>query len=159
MKNEMPSFEEAVAKFQWFLQKGGHSSCLRWVFREDVLEWSRKIFVRIPLLNSDAEAKRLYDEGVERDLGVHLDVYCFLDAVPLVYVWLPKDEEDASYRMLDGLKLSYPVGDELRKVVGVRSRIGWNCLRLLERCNTRHKWAEGIPCREAVARDEPTGRL
>jgi len=122
MKNEMPSFEGAVAKFQWLLQDGGRPTVLRWLFREDILDWRSKVFVRVPLANTDADVKCLYDEGVKRDLGVHLDVYCFMDSMSLAYIWLPKDEKDASYRMLTGLKLSYPNGDQWRKIIGVRSR-------------------------------------
>ena len=156
MKEDLPSFGEAVAKFQRFLQEGGRPSTIRWIFREDVVERGRKVFVRMPLPNSAAEARRLYNKGVERDLGVHLDVYCFFNGLSLAYVWLPKDEEDASYRMLSGLKLSYPEDDEQRKIVGVRSNLHWNWLPWLERRDTSHKWADGIPRREAVAPVKPT---
>lgn len=147
MQNGLPCFEDAAASFRQFIESQGHCPRLCWIFREDVVERRRRLFVRMPGAESEAEAKRLYDEGVRRGLGVALEVFCFIGWRPLAYVWLPQDEEDASYRMLSGLKMSVPVGEEYRTIVEVRSSLRWMLLRWLESRDGKYKRADQIPRR------------
>lgn len=52
MVEEMPDFETAAIKLRRFLQGQERPSEIRWVFREDVVELERKVFVRLPLPDS-----------------------------------------------------------------------------------------------------------
>lgn len=97
--------------------------------------------------DSEAEANWLYDDALRRGLGVALEVFCFLRGRPLAYVWAPRDEEDASRRMLSGLKLNIPAGEERRTIVEVGSRLRWMWLRWLERHDSNYKVADDIPRR------------
>jgi hypothetical protein len=91
--------------------------------------------------------QRLYNSGQQAGLGINLNVFCIQGRRPYCYIWLPKDEEDASYRMLNGLKLSVPTGDSRRHAELVSSRIRWSWLKFRERRNRRTKWADEIPGR------------
>ena len=60
---------------------------------------------------------------MKRGLGVHVNVFQFMGESALAYVWVPKDELDAQYRMLVGLKLSFPT--DLEEAMGVQSHFRW----------------------------------
>ncbi|MBT6495404.1 MAG: hypothetical protein HOL01_12705 [Planctomycetaceae bacterium] len=89
--------------------------------------------------------ERRYEEGVRRGLGINLHVFCYLNARPLCYIWLPEDETDAEYRMLTGLKLSAPSEPGRQTVVGIRWKLRWVWLRWMERRISKHRWADDIP--------------
>ena len=88
-------------------------------FRDDVVELGRKVFIRLPLRDAADVVEQRYVEGVNRGLGIDLHASGFLDGHLLCYIWLSKDEEDADYRMLSGLKFSMPAEPERRDIVGI----------------------------------------
>ena len=142
---ELPSFDEAEGHVQSFLRDQGHPSNLCWIFREDVVERGLRRFIRVPLVNRRDAAAQLYEYGVERGLGISLEVYDFLEKQPLCFVWVPSDEKDASYRMLSGLKIAVPSGSGPWNTKGVKSRLYWKWLKMIEPWGTRHQWADQIP--------------
>src|SRR5579872_2159334 len=146
-----PPFAEALDRFRTFLVGLGLNSDLRWIFREDVVERGRRTYIRCPLPNDLTTVETLYERGLRHGLGIHLSVFCILAGNPCCYVWLPKDEEDASYRMLSGLKLSGPPMSDRRKVIAVTSRIRWGWLKWREWSPPGASWADQIPCRDGLA--------
>jgi len=147
MNSDLPPFDEAVEQFCSFIKGQGRNDRIVWIFRQDVIEIGRRIFVRLPLSDDEQLVAVKYQEGVRRGLGVALQVYCWVDDRPLCYIWNPKDQMDAEYRMLSGLKLSVPSDPDSRFVTGVKSGIYWRYLVWRERRRTQHNWADDIPCR------------
>ena len=130
-EHKMPVFGEAVEQFGGFLASQGLSPDLLWVFREDVCWRKQRLFVKVPVSEENAgNVERLYNLGVNHGLGVRLDVLCLLGSRPCCYVWLPSDEEDASYAMLSGLKLSAPTEPVIAQAV--RSGLLWRAYKWLE---------------------------
>lgn len=128
---ELPVFGEAAREFSAFLESQGAAPGLLWVFREDVCQRGRRVFVRVPVPAENEEiAGGLYERGVKRGLGVRLDALCLLGSRTCCYVWVPSDEEDASYAMLSGLKLSTPAEPEAARAV--RSKLLWRAYKWLE---------------------------
>ncbi|MDQ3816427.1 MAG: hypothetical protein M3362_01900 [Acidobacteriota bacterium] len=127
----MPAFGEAVQQFGGFLLIQGLSSGLLWVFREDVCWRKQRLLVKVPVPEENARyAESLYNAGVNRGLGVRLDVLCLLGSRPCCYIWVPSDEEDASYAMLSGLKLSVPTEPVMARAVSNGSL--WRAYKWLE---------------------------
>lgn len=112
---DLPPFTDAAEQFRSFIDSQGHDADIAWIFRQDVVELGGQIFVRQPLLNNESLVEAKYEEGVERGLGVSLQVFCWLDGRPLCYIWLPEDQVDADYRMLSGLKMSVPADPTRRQ--------------------------------------------
>jgi hypothetical protein len=142
--SELPSFEEASARLRAFLDNQSLNSDLLWICREVFLEQWPKLYVKLPMHNECCLAERIYDEGLRRGIGVELQVFCFVEGRPCCYVWIPKDEIDASYRMLSGLKLCIrEPGRQI--VVPVKSRFRWFWLNWFSFRHLRRSWAEDIP--------------
>jgi hypothetical protein len=148
MTHELPAFDTAIASFRDFISRQDQPPDIRWIFREDIVELGRQVYICLPLSDAEEQVRQLYAEGVERGLGINLHAYCFLDAHTLCYIWLPKDEVDADYRMLGGLKFSMSANPEQRKAIGVTSGLRWRWLRCLESRRSQHNWADDIPHRQ-----------
>lgn len=128
---EMPVFSEAAREFSGFLVSQGVSAELLWVFREDVCWYRQRLLVKVPVPEENTSiVQALYERGVERGLGVRLEVLCVLAGRPCCYIWLPADEEDASYAMLTGLKMGLPI----RPIVAqpVNNGLRWRICKWLE---------------------------
>ncbi len=145
--SQLPTFESAVQSFRRFIGERHQCVEIDWIFREDIVALGRKVFVRKPLACAEDLVEERYIEGVERGFGIKLQAYCFLDGHALCYIWLPKSEEDADYRMLSGFKFSVPAEPERRKVNGVSSRMRWRWLSWLESRRSQYNWADDIPRR------------
>jgi hypothetical protein len=119
-----PSFGQAIEKFTEFVVAQGCPRDLRWVFADDVTSSGRRIWARLPLKEDNPDcARRHYDLGLQRGLGIQLAVLCVIDNISYCYVWLPKDTLDAEYALLAGLKLSVPV--DLPVACKARSGLAW----------------------------------
>jgi len=145
-----PPFSEAISRFRHFIAVLGYSPEIIWLFREDVVERWPKTYFRIPTRNQSPLVELLYGVGVERGLGVNLDVFCFYQGRPCCYIWLPRTEEDASYRMLSGLKLSAPEQPDRRIASQVDSPLHWIFLKTLEYLRRETTWADDIPKRRTA---------
>lgn len=143
---KMPVFREAAQEFSAFLESQWAFPDLLWVFREDVCQRGRRFFVRFPVPEENKGiAEKLYDQGVERGLGVRLEALCLLGSRTCCYVWLPSDEVDASYAMLSGLKFSVPTSPEVAQPV--RSGLSWWVHRWLESRERFNAVVEQLPLR------------
>lgn len=147
-----PSFSEAINRFRQFIEEQGLSSDLLWLFREDVVDRWPKTYLRIPTTDDGTLVEFLYDVGLKRGLGVHLNVFCLHEGRPCCYIWVPENEEDASYRMLSGLKLSVPEQPDRRIVLPVGSRLRWIWLRSWGALRRKRRWANDIPRRRTIRR-------
>lgn len=149
---ELPPFEEATARLRAFLANQVLNSDVLWICREVFLEQWPRLYVKLPLHNESSLAERIYDEGVRRGIGVELQVFCFVEGRPCCYVWIPKDEIDATYRMLSGLKLCIrEPGRQI--VVPVKSHFQWIWLNWFSLPHLRRSWVEDIPGRTLIFND------
>jgi hypothetical protein len=149
--SETPPFDEGLASFLALLDAEGFRTDILWAFREDVTNCRRDYWVRVPLPQENASlARRYYEFGKRKGLGVTLDVLCRLGGRPVCYVWVPGDPLAASYAMQGPLKLKVPA-DPI-DAAPVRSRWVWAVRRRLNvwlRCVT---FAEELPSRVEVCR-------
>jgi hypothetical protein len=123
----MPPFEEAIKQFQNFIEEQGGSPDLLWVFREDCGWWKRRLFVRMsPRLRDADQFRARYERGVARGLGVQFIVLCSLAGSSCCFLWTPRDEMDAEYAMIAGLKLSVPMAPE--RAYAIRNPLLWRIL-------------------------------
>src|SRR5690348_9405728 len=96
----LPSFTEAGATFAAFLEREGAPAQLLWIDREDVTSYRREIWVRVcDPSEAVRRAEARYEAGRKHGLGVSLRAVCKVGAATACYVWVPKDEMDASYAM------------------------------------------------------------
>jgi hypothetical protein len=146
---KLPPFEDAVARLRAFLASEGFKTDIIWICREDVFQQWPKLYVKVPLSNEKSLAEETYNEGVTRGLGVELSVFCFVAGSPCCYVWIPKDEIDAEYRMLGGLKLTIPKPDR-QTVVPVKSKTQWIWLKLWSSRHLQRSWVDDIPQKQLV---------
>lgn len=147
-EHEMPAFGEAAGQFGGFLASRGLAADLLWVFREDVCWRRQRVLVKAPVPEENTcDVERFYNLGVSRGLGVRLDVLCLLGPRPCCYVWLPADEEDASYALLSGLKFSVPTRPAVAQAV--RSGLLWRAYKWLERSEASAGIVAQVPRRAA----------
>ena len=69
---EVPAYTDAVARFRRFISKEDYDSTLHWLFREDIVDLGLRVFVHLPLPKSESLVECLYEEGIRRGLGIHL---------------------------------------------------------------------------------------
>jgi hypothetical protein len=147
--SELPSFEKGTASLRAFLGNQCLNSDVLWICRDVFLEQWPKLYVKLPLHDESSLAERIYNEGVSRGNRVEIQVFCFVEGRPCCYVWIPKDEIDANYRMLSGLKLCIrEPGRQI--VVPVRSHFRWFWLNWFSRRHLQRLWAEDIPKRTLI---------
>ena len=143
---EMPVFGEAVRQFGDFLVSQRLPSEGPWVFREDVCWRQRQLFVKVPIPEENiGDVESRYNLGVNRGLGVQLNVLCLLGTRPCCYIWLPSDEEDAAYAMTSGLTLSVPT--QPVKAREVKSGLLWGAYKWQERSEAFTGIVERVPRR------------
>ena len=148
---ETPPFADALPSFLRFVDEQGFSTDLLWVFREDVTNCRRDIWVRVPVPAENVElAREYYDLGRQQGLGVTLELLCRVDDQSACFVWVPKDEIDASYAMQGPLKLSVAVNPV--DATPVRSRILWCWRSWLNRWRKCVTFADHLPLRDDVRR-------
>jgi hypothetical protein len=116
------TFEEATDRLRAFAADQGLAGEIGWVFREDVLlrGWRGmpRAWLRWPLPAANHRlARRLFDGGEARGLGVLLTVSFRSGPDLLAHVCAPRDQADAESALLGpGLKLSIarPIGEARR---------------------------------------------
>jgi len=147
-----PSFAEAVATFQAFLLREGAPPDVQWVSRENVTSHHRRIWVRLGKAGDAARlAEMRYEAGRQKRLGVSLRAVCSVDSSTAAYVWVPGDEQDASYAMqARSLKCQVPV--PLVRATRVTSAVVWHFRRLVNSCRrSGNAFANEPPSRSATS--------
>ncbi len=143
------SFQEALQAFNEFLVKEGHSADVVWIFREDVLTYQRRIFLRWPLPRANKQlAEQLYEFGRDKGLGLKLEVFCWLRTRSCCYGFVPEDEDEAEYAMMTELKFSVPV--EKRYASKIRMSLLWRAIARFVSMSKLPSWRDFIPERKAI---------
>jgi hypothetical protein len=104
------TFDEACVKLSELLRRESQPAELLWLCREDITGRRRRIFIHPspPSINRDLYRQR-YEFGAQQGRGMRLEVHFFLDDRACCFVWVPRDEIDASQAWLSGdLRLSVP---------------------------------------------------
>jgi len=157
--DQTPSYDESLAAFVHALQVQGFSTDLVWVFREDITNCIRDYWIREPVPAANVRLARDYFEyGRGQGRGVTLEVVCRLGERSVCYVWVPENDEDASYAMQRPLKIMVP--KEPVKGFPVRSRLRWRLLCWYHRWRGCVRFADMLPLRTEVERrtNHYTGR-
>ena len=104
----MESFQEAKSLFVEFLIKNNTPNNLFWIFRDEVLTIGAITFIfSSNQIENERIVNQIYNEGIKRNLGITLSGYSFSSKYTFAYIWIPTDENDASFHLQNnGLKLS-----------------------------------------------------
>src|SRR5205085_7539307 len=95
------SFEQAEDLFRNFLKDNNVSDDLVWIFSEDVISDGMNFEIRTPLPPNNRElAKRCFELGKQRNLGIAFHVFCSLSGRSCSYIELPENDLDAEYRLM-----------------------------------------------------------
>ncbi len=139
LAGDCPSFDEAVQKLRTFLAANSHPDNVQWVFKEDLTSRKCGMWVRLPLASDNQEwARRCYEVGLKKGLGIKLEMLCVIGDTSFCYVWFPSDECEAEQLMLKGLKLSAPT--EAPDARSGRPGLVWR----LRAMYNRHQGWEGV---------------
>ena len=125
------SYASAFQQFQNFLIAEGYTQKPLWIFREDVLERSRRLWLRWPLPPTNVlRAEEEYERGRQLRFGIGLATYCIADSCPCCFVNVAENTEEASHMMMSGgLKLSILQNPPQAQLI--RNKRLWRVLRLL----------------------------
>ena len=149
--DETPPFDEALAAFMNFIRDQGFSTDLAWVFREDVTNCINENWIRAPIPPVNEEIARAYFEyGRGEGRGVTVSVWCRLGDQSACYVWVPEDDEAASYAMQTPLKLSVPSSPSI--ALPVVSSLRWRWLTLTNRWHRCTRFLKSLPSRDEAFR-------
>jgi len=145
------SFEEAEEAFRNFLADNEAPTELLWVFREDVIpEGYGNMAIRTPLPTDNHErAKKCFELGKKRNLGVAFLAFCKLDGATCCFVQLPEDDRDAQYKSMGNryLKLSRTTMPEAR---AISNSVLWKIRELFVNRKDYGGWDDMIPSRETL---------
>jgi hypothetical protein len=130
---EVPTFNNAVKRFQDYLAGQNVSPEILWVFREDVVHHKGRIFVKEPLPKKNLRVvESLYEHGRQQDSGIRLEMLCLLGSRPCCYIWLPEDPTEKDYSLLLMSKFAMGVPLEPQPARSVRNPLTWQLYKLLE---------------------------
>lgn len=147
-ESEVPAFDEALRQLKVFLAGQNIHGDPLWVFRDDVVSYKLRLHVKEPLPNTNEKlAAALYERGLQRDMGIRLNVLCLLGSRPCCYVWLPKDTEEAASALLLMSKFIISVPTELPRARTVSSRPAWWAYKLLDERSGWRDRADMVPHR------------
>lgn len=148
---ETPPFDESLAAFHRFVGGEQFSTDLAWVFREDVTNCVHDYWVRVPVPEGNAALARDYFEwGRAQGRGVTLEVLCRVGGRSACFVWVPEDDEAASYAMQGPLKLKAPTHPV--EASQVRSGLAWRWRCWYHRWRRCVRFADMLPLRSEARR-------
>lgn len=158
-RGELPetSFEHAAAFMRKFLVDQDRPGNIYWVFAEDVLcTGPREYLVRIPLpVENRKKAKKCFDLGKERGLGLAMHGFCTLGCCTLCYVMLPTNEDQSQRALMNPNFIKFSVDAEMPEARPSESTIQWH----IQKLSTRKPEAPTpflIPSRQTLLPTEPT---
>jgi hypothetical protein len=128
------SFDDALQRFQAFLGQNGRPTSVIWLTADDVVVSDNfVVYVRMtPSRASEDEARRKFETGMHRGMGVALEGLFELGDAMCAQVWLPHDQTNAEYALLGPgmVKLQIPVGDFKLSGKAVSCWLRWLYLKL-----------------------------
>ncbi len=151
------SFESSVEQLRTCLTKFGCSSNVRWVFNEDVAIYKGRYWIRAPLPSLNGElAKKQYNIGIQRGLGIKLSCLCRLEATSLLgacsacFIFVPDDDEHSECSLLspESLQFTGPAMEPSpmsRPGLTTTNGLVWLYLRWRS-----IRWVDMVPSRAAV---------
>ena len=143
------SFQQATEELRNFLVSQRQPADIQWIFREDIFQHKRLVFLRWPLPKGNGElAKELYGQGRNKGLGLALEALCFEGKWAFCYVLVPEDESAADALMMTDLKLSYR--NERLTVIKIRSKLLWYLVKTYISRHPQFYREELIPLRDAI---------
>jgi hypothetical protein len=143
---EIPTFSDAVKRFQDYLDGQNISLEILWVFREDVVYRKGCIYVKEPLPKKNLRiVESLYEHGRQQDSAIRLEVLCLLGSRPCCYIWLPVDPTQKKYSLLLMSKFAMGVPLDPQPARSVRNPLTWQLYKLLEREADRVNSVERLP--------------
>jgi hypothetical protein len=149
--SDTPSFGEVLPQFLRFVKREGYSTDLVWVFGEEVTNCRRRYWIRVPVPGDNLPlAREYYEYGRRKGLGVSLEVLCRLEGRSVCYVWVPEDQEAASYAMMGG-DLHFKVFSDAPFAGAIHSRVAWWCLSRLNSWRGCVTFANYLPRRANVS--------
>lgn len=120
------SFEEAQAFFKDCLSSNAVSSDLLWVFREDVIFFYDRIFIRTPVpIENEGRAGVYYELGRERDFGINIHGFCLLHSRLCCYIALPEDDLESQSMLMSNEWVKYSWRTELPEAQPISNRLLW----------------------------------
>jgi hypothetical protein len=138
-----PAFDEAVRQLHAFLRAQGESRDPIWLTRDDIVIVGRTCVVRIPDESIALDqARKRYEEGVSRGLGVMMLAFSTVGTQLGCEVWFPIDRGKAERQLMPAnLKLS--IRERLYNMSAVRSA-AFGLLKLIGRRPAGAALAESI---------------
>jgi hypothetical protein len=122
-----PTFHEAEAQLRDFLGSNKWPTEIAWIRVGDVATLGSGLILH-PSINGDLHAVKVYQEGIQKNLGIQLQGICCDGHRSYCLVWGPSDDTEAEYALMpQGLKLSVLVSPRHVKVA--RGRLLWWWLR------------------------------
>jgi hypothetical protein len=109
------------------------------------------VAIRTPLPKANREmAKRCFELGKERNLGISIKTVCTLNGNPCSYIDLPEDESAAQSRLMGNkyIKFSFSVG--LRDAREIRNPVLWRIKQLFESKRGYPYWIDDVPSRQTL---------
>lgn len=151
-KTGLPDFTEAESLFEDFVCRNGGNGELTWVFREDLnlAADKHKILILQPDKVQNRELVReAYEESKKKAFGILLDVLCpIAGGGCCTYIFIPKDRDEAEYKMVHGLKFG-ALGFGIRRTgrVSRRPRVLGNLMRRFGQ-ERSDPWLLDVPTRQ-----------
>jgi hypothetical protein len=143
---EIPTFNDAVKRFQDYLAGQNIYPEILWVFREDVVHRKGRILVKEPLPKKNLRiVESLYEHARQQDSAIRLEMLCLLGSRPCCYIWLPEDPTDKDHSLLLMSKFAMGVPLELQPARSVRNILIWQVYKLLEGEADRVNSIERLP--------------
>lgn len=130
------SFNDAVDEFRSFLEANGLTQPLLWAFQDDIVSEKTNTFktlfwVRLPLpVDSEQFAKRHFELGKSKGLGMGLAAYAVCDEGLLCSFVIPADTEDSEFLMIRPEQIKYSFVLSMPSAAVVRNSLRWTLLTI-----------------------------
>ncbi len=140
MADEPRTFDEAVGRFERFLNDNGYSPHIIWIEPADlVLPGGRSICVKQPVPARNAtNAHECFERGMKEGRGITFGTICEVAGSTCCYAWVPKyRNEQERHLMGRGLKMKAGTRSDNARGVAVTCRLRWWFLRIRHQQRSR----------------------
>ena len=130
--NELPPFEDAMARVSEFMAEQGYYPTPCWIFREDFFFSGDHYWLRQPLpADTDSKIHALYSRGRDLGFGVRVNAPFQISQHACCYLHIPESPAEAEVTWSVGLVLSVAASAPEAQVV--RNPFNWYLRRWLGR--------------------------
>ena len=148
-----PAFDVAMDLFEDFLASQGRPRNVVWVFRDTIATHRDTLFLWLPRLCQEdgvAPIQDLYEEGRRCGYGARMINVAFDDQRSICYLWIPRDESEATCSALHGA-LRMSIGPPIYGLYYVQRALAWALLKFRNRLLRRYGLENEIPSRPGPA--------